>query len=92
MISRGHRRRGRSEPETSDLVRRRRDSLGIALDHVSQADEATDRSRILDLAALQARGDHLVFLDGDCVPRRGMLQGIRRAALPGGSSRASGSI
>ena len=69
--------------KTSDLLRRRSDSLGIALDHVSQADDGYRRSRILDLAALRARGNLLVFLDGDCIPRRGLLQAIRRAALPG---------
>ena len=72
-----------ASPETAERVRRRRESLGVALDHVSQPDEGYRRSRVLDLAALRARGDLLVFLDGDCIPRRGLVRSIRRAALPG---------
>ena len=70
-------------PETADLVRRRGDILGPALDHVVHPDDGYRRARILDLAALRARGDLLVFLDGDCIPRRGLVRAIRRAALPG---------
>jgi glycosyltransferase involved in cell wall biosynthesis len=72
-----------SSPATAELVTRRRESLGLALDHVSQPDDGYRRSRILDLAARRARGDLLVFLDGDCIPRRGLVRAIRRAALPG---------
>lgn len=72
-----------ASPDTAEVVRRHRDALRISLDHVSQRDEGYRRSRILDLAALRARGDLLVFLDGDCIPRRGLVDAIRRAALPG---------
>jgi len=32
---------------------------------------------------LDAAGDYLVVLDGDCLPRRGFIEAVRRAALPG---------
>jgi hypothetical protein len=38
---------------------------------------------LLNRASLAATGDYLLFLDGDCVPRRGLVAAVRRAALPG---------
>jgi glycosyltransferase involved in cell wall biosynthesis len=55
----------------------------VDLKHFWQPKEGFRKARALDLAALTARGDHLAFLDGDCVPRRGFLQALRRAMLPG---------
>ena len=55
----------------------------LDLEHVWQPKEGFRKARILDLAALAAGGDYLVFLDGDCVPRRGLLQALRRSAFPG---------
>ena len=55
----------------------------LEIQHVWQPKDGFRKARILDLAALAARGDYFVFLDGDCVPRRGLLQALRRAALPG---------
>jgi glycosyltransferase involved in cell wall biosynthesis len=57
--------------------------FGGRLVHVSQPDEGYRRARIIDLAALEATGDYVVFMDGDCVPRRGFVTAVRRAALPG---------
>jgi glycosyltransferase involved in cell wall biosynthesis len=51
--------------------------------HVWQPNEGFRKARALDLAALDAKGDYLAFLDGDCIPRRSFVAAIRRAALPG---------
>jgi glycosyltransferase involved in cell wall biosynthesis len=51
--------------------------------HVWQPDEGFRKARALDLAALSATGEYLVFLDADCVPRSGLIESIRRAGLPG---------
>ncbi len=53
------------------------------LQHVWQPNEGFRKARILDLAALVARGDYLAFLDADCVPRLGFMNAIRRGAVSG---------
>jgi glycosyltransferase involved in cell wall biosynthesis len=72
-----------SGPETMDVVRRWRDPLGKRLRVVRQEDESWRLARLRNLAALAARGEYLVFLDGDCLVRRGFVDAVRRAALPG---------
>lgn len=69
--------------ETAEVVDRHRVALGDRLRHVTQPDTGYRRARVLDLAALHARGQRLVFLDGDCVPRHGLTRALRRAAVPG---------
>ena len=72
-----------SGPDTAVVVDRARTLFEGRLRHVRQPDEGYRRARLLDLASLEARGDYLLFLDGDCLPRRGFLRAVRRAALPG---------
>lgn len=55
----------------------------LDLRHVSQPHEGFRKARAMNLAALEATGDLLVFLDGDCLPRRGFVEAIRRASLSG---------
>lgn len=55
----------------------------LDLKHVWQPDEGFRKARVLDLAALDARGEYFVFLDGDCVPRTGFIKAIRKGALSG---------
>jgi glycosyltransferase involved in cell wall biosynthesis len=68
---------------TAGVVQRHREQTDIRIAHVTQPDLGWRKSRILDLGALESRGDYLVFLDGDCIPRTGFLRAVRRAALPG---------
>lgn len=70
-------------PRTADVVRRRGDDVDFRIAHVTQPDLGWRKTRIYNLGALEARGDYLVFLDGDCLPRRGLLRAVRRGALPG---------
>jgi len=51
--------------------------------HSWQPDIGYRRARSLNLGALSATARYLVFLDGDCLPRRRFVEAIRRAALPG---------
>ena len=67
--------------EIDGLVERWRPRLEVK--HVWQPKEGFRKARVLDLAALSAQGDYLAFLDGDCVPRQGFVEALRRAALPG---------
>ena len=69
--------------ETQVVVERWRGAFGERLMHVRQDDRGDRRTRILNLAALSARGDFLLFVDGDSVPRRRLVEAVRRAALPG---------
>lgn len=72
-----------SGPETARVVERHARASAVALVHVRQRDNGWRKARILDLAAREATGDYLVFLDGDSIPRLGFLRAVRRAALPG---------
>jgi GT2 family glycosyltransferase len=72
-----------SGPATAAVVDKwhQRDTFRIT--HVWQPDTGYRRARILNLGALHASGDYLLFVDGDCLPRRGLVDAVRRAALPG---------
>ena len=72
-----------SEAPTAEVVDRWRISLGDRLSHVWQDDAGFRLARLRNLGSLTARGDYLVFVDGDCVPRRGFIASIRRAAFHG---------
>lgn len=72
-----------SSAATASVVDRWKDVFGSRLTHVSQPHEGYRRARIVNLAALETRGEYLVFIDGDCVPRVDMVRAVRRAAVPG---------
>jgi glycosyltransferase involved in cell wall biosynthesis len=70
-----------SGPETAAVVDRWRSRFELS--HVWQETGGFRKARLLNRASVAAHGDYLLFLDGDCVPRLGLLKAIRRAALPG---------
>jgi glycosyltransferase involved in cell wall biosynthesis len=72
-----------SGPSTASVVAEWRERAPFPVEHVWQPDDGWRKSRILDLAALRARGRYLVFLDGDSVPRVRFLAALRRCMLPG---------
>jgi GT2 family glycosyltransferase len=72
-----------SGPDTRAVVDRWRAEFGGRLRHSWQADDGYRRARSLNLACLAASGRLLVFLDGDCLPRKRFVEAVRRAALPG---------
>jgi glycosyltransferase involved in cell wall biosynthesis len=72
-----------SGPETREVVRRWQERLGDRLVHAWQPDEGYRRARLLNLAALTASGEYLVYVDGDCLARSGFVEAIRRASLRG---------
>jgi glycosyltransferase involved in cell wall biosynthesis len=72
-----------SGPETAAIVHAWRNRLTRRVAHVWQPDEGFRKARIENLAAREAQGELLVFLDGDLVPRRGFVSAVRRAFRPG---------
>lgn len=72
-----------SAPETAQLVERMRGETGLDIRHVWQRDDGFRKCRILNKAILHARGDYIVFTDGDCIPRRDFLAVHRRRSEPG---------
>lgn len=62
-----------SREDTAELVRRMRGETGLDIRHVWQRDDGFRKCRILNKAILHARGDYIVFTDGDCIPRSDFL-------------------
>jgi predicted glycosyltransferase involved in capsule biosynthesis len=55
----------------------------VPLRHVWQEDQGFRAARARNLGTLDARGDYIVFLDGDCVPQRNFISQHRRLAQRG---------
>lgn len=72
-----------SGPETAELIRRVRDETGMDLVHVWHEDDGFRKTVILNRAIVASRGDYLLFTDGDCIPRRDLVEVHRALARPG---------
>jgi GT2 family glycosyltransferase len=72
-----------SGPGTEAVVGRWRQAFPSGLLHAWQPNDGYRRARVLNEGARIASGSRLLFLDGDCLARRGLLRAVRRAALPG---------
>ena len=70
-----------SGPETAAVAKAWNAHLDVR--HVRQDDDGYRLARVRNLGALEARGDYLVFLNSDTVPRRHFVRATRAAALPG---------
>ena len=62
-----------SGEETRRLVEGMQRSYPVPLVHAWQPDIGFRQSRVLNWGALHARGDQLIFTDGDCIPPRHMV-------------------
>lgn len=72
-----------SGPATRSVVDRLRPQLGVPLHHAWQPDLGFRKCRALNLAIRSARGDYLLFTDGDCIPRADLVRVHRQLATPG---------
>lgn len=72
-----------SDHRTRAVVDEQRETLGTRLAHFRQEDRGFRLSRVRNLATDEARGDYLIFLDGDCIPRRDFVSAHRRLAEAG---------
>lgn len=59
-----------SGEETGAVIRKWQQKLAAPIQHAWQPNEGYRRSRILNKAIAMTRADYLVFIDGDCLPRR----------------------
>jgi glycosyltransferase involved in cell wall biosynthesis len=68
-----------SGPETAEVLRGAGERTRLNLRHVWHEDRGYRRSVVLNRAIVAARGEYLIFSDGDCIPRRDFV--ARHAAL-----------
>lgn len=86
-----------SASPTRDLIERYRSEFGPRLQHVWQADEGFQKSRIMNRAVEAARHPYLLFSDGDCIPQPGFVATHARLArenhfLSGGYFKLSAAV
>jgi glycosyltransferase involved in cell wall biosynthesis len=72
-----------SGPATAELIERWKPRLGVPLTHVRHEHRGFRAGEIRNRALLVARGDIVVFLDGDCLARPDFVGTHRRLAEPG---------
>ncbi len=72
-----------SDARTATVIARARETFPVPLVHVWQPDEGFRAAASRNRAAARARGDLLVFVDGDCLLRPNLLGEHRRLAEPG---------
>jgi glycosyltransferase involved in cell wall biosynthesis len=72
-----------SGPDTRAVIDRLRPEVGVPVHHVWHEDRGFRKCAILNQAILAAKGEYLVFIDGDCLPRRDFIAVHRGLARPG---------
>jgi glycosyltransferase involved in cell wall biosynthesis len=72
-----------SRDDTRALVEERARGFPVALSHVWQEDKGFRAGAARNRAAERARGEYLIFLDGDCVPRPDFIARHRALAERG---------
>lgn len=72
-----------SGPQTAALVEAAKPTLGRRLVHVWHEDRGFRAGEIRNRAVLEARGDYVIFLDGDCIVRPDFVASHRRLSRPG---------
>jgi glycosyltransferase involved in cell wall biosynthesis len=69
--------------ETILTIERLRRKTGLAIQHVWHEDRGFRKCQILNKAIVAARGDYLIFSDGDCIPRGDFVATHLRLSRPG---------
>lgn len=72
-----------SDGRTAACVRRMQRETRLAIRHVWHEDRGFRKSTILNRATEAARGEYVVFTDGDCIPRADFLATHVALAAPG---------
>ena len=71
-----------SGPWTRAVARRLREQTGLRIRHVWNPDRGFRKTEILNRAVVAARGDYLIFSDGDCIPRDDFVEVHLQEARP----------
>ena len=71
-----------SDDDVRSTISRLRSDAGLEIRHVWHEDLGFRKSLILNRAIVAADGDYLLFTDGDCIPRRDLVEVHRRLARP----------
>ncbi|MFL6671662.1 MAG: glycosyltransferase family 2 protein [Massilia sp.] len=72
-----------STANTRDCIDRLKAHSPVPLLHVWQPDDGFRAAMARNRGTLAARGDYIVFLDGDCIPQRDFIARHRALAQPG---------
>jgi glycosyltransferase involved in cell wall biosynthesis len=72
-----------SGPATAALIEASKASVGHRVEHVWHEDKGFRAGEIRNRAVLAARGDYVIFLDGDCIVRPDFVAIHRRLAAQG---------
>ncbi len=72
-----------SGPATAALVEASKAAVGHRVEHVWHQDKGFRAGEIRNRAVLAARGDYIIFLDGDCIARPDFIAIHRQLAEPG---------
>lgn len=72
-----------STDETRKLIESFKTKTNISITHVWQEDDGFQKCKIMNKALLKAKGDYVVFTDGDCIPRNDFISVHRQHAQPG---------
>jgi glycosyltransferase involved in cell wall biosynthesis len=72
-----------SSHNTQEAVTALRARSPVPLRHVWQEDQGFRAARARNLGTLDANGDYIIFLDGDCVPQRNFISQHRKLAQRG---------
>jgi glycosyltransferase involved in cell wall biosynthesis len=72
-----------SGPATRQIINDFQSRLTIPLHHIWHPDEGFRAAAIRNKATLAAKGNYIIFLDGDCIPRPNFIKAHMQLAEPG---------
>jgi len=72
-----------SDERTAEVIVRMQPRTALRPRHVWHEDRGFRKCAILNRALLQASGEYVIFLDGDCIPRADFVSQHRALARPG---------